>query len=192
MQPPLEPSCCNGLTSCQRFSPNLEASLSLKQDDAERIMSTCCPVPVLSEAWGLRGGGGMSHLRPLTVTWFPAGVRVGDFEGSHTEAATSSLPGPRALPPATGTLPLSSGHSWLRRCSQRAAQTGGPREPLFCWPGGPALHSVASLLLFCQGLRFDISFLRQLEPRRPPAWLLKILVRRDTAESRRSFGIKAA
>lgn len=133
----------------------------------------------------------MSHLRPLTVTWFPAGVRVGDFEGSHTEAATSSLPGPRALPPATGPLPLSSGHSWLR-CSQRPAETGGPREPLFCWPDGPALHSVASLLLFCQGLRFDISFLRQLEPRRPPAWLLKILVRRDTAESARSFGIKAA
>lgn len=79
----------------------------------------------------------MSHLRPLTVTWFSEGVRVGDnFEGSHT--ASTHLPCPSALPPAHP--PLSSGPGWLGRCPLMPVKIGGPWEPMFCCkPAGRAL-----------------------------------------------------
>lgn len=95
----------------------------------------------------------MSHLRPLTVTWFSGGVGVEDnLQGLHTEEATAFLP----CPPAP-----QRGPSWLGRCPLRPTKGGGPREPGFCCkPEGQALLcSLSFLLLFWWGLWFGISFL---------------------------------
>lgn len=120
----------------------------------------------------------MSHLRPLTVTWSSGAVAVGDnLEGWHMEQPPLSpvhqhcplpprLPStvPGGLEGALGGLPH-RGRSTLRACVPPPASRAGP-----------ALPSFSLLPLLCRGLWFGISFLRQLEPWQPPAWLLQILL----------------
>lgn len=78
----------------------------------------------------------MSHLRPLTVTWFSVGVRVGDnFEGSQ--------PPPRPVPQRC----CQPAWTAFSEASQNRRALGAPVS-LQAGLLGPALHSVTSLLLF--------------------------------------------
>lgn len=73
-------------------------------------------------------------------------------------------------------------------CSE-GPQSRRPWEPAFAagWTAGPALFSLSNLLLLCGGLWFDISFLHHLEPQQPPAWPLKILVKKRYRREREVF-----
>lgn len=86
------------------------------------------------------------------------------------------------LSTSTATCPLAPGASC--QVARRPCLVGCPTEagalsePAFCRPPAGQLPSLSSLPLLCRGLWFGISFLRQLEPRPPPAWLLQIPLRK--------------
>lgn len=149
--------------------------------------SSSCPAPPplslsaecclgLSTAWGLWGGG-MSHLWLLTVTWCSGGVGVGVQPYRFAHRGSSDL----WLLSTSATALCTRPRQWspLGKCALRWPQSRRPWVLGLCSLQAGLLACAAGSQLWAappRGLRFDISFLCQLEPRQPPAWLLKIPV----------------
>lgn len=133
----------------------------------------------------------MSHLKPLTITW--SSGRGGQF-GRFAHRGSNHLPFLSTSTAALFTRSPARSRVAGKVFSEADQSRRTPSDHVLPQTrlAGPALLSLSSLLLLCQGLWFGISFLSQLEPQQPPAWLLKILVRKIPQRVGGPFRIKAS